>query len=698
MGLSKEHWLQQCLGFLIFSLGSTVVIGWLIHAPALVTFFPGSLPMVFNTGLSFVIAGVALSLPSAPIWRYQIIRTIAGIALVTLCSASFVEHMADINFGIDMASLHAWFQYGNVRPGRMAPNTALGFVVIGLALLLLDHVSTRRRALCLLLLTCVLLAIGLTGLAGYALGPELLFGWAVSARMALHTASGMLLATAAISLSWQQSGWYRSRTLLDEEQKIAFSSTAMLIVATITAGLTGFVTQQQTLQTALQQSLQTEAHDRATTYRFLIRENIANIKIALFGDRLTTAARQLLGAAGSPEIKLAEQHFLDVAREVSVGVFSSIVVLDRDMQPVSILGEYDRNRAVVVPIAAALPTTLGWSAGRYKLHTEVPVGVGGRAAGVILLEQTLVDFQKTVLGVDEHDSAGEVVICASPNEQLECYPSAKSLQPFFVSPNDLTGKPLPMTHGIAGETGIIKSLDYRGNNVEAAYVPLGNGLGLVVKKTSTSLYAGIRDALKISTLLMLIIALSGVVLLRFLLRPMTTRLRETETRLTRLARFDSLTGLPNRAELYERLDSALGRRHRSGKRLAVLYLDIDHFKAINDTMGHAIGDAVLKEFSSRLLLSVRSTDTVARLSGDEFVVILEGLNEASEADIIAQKILARVHAELNIEPHHIALTTSIGVACGFARDLVASDLLAMADAALYRAKAQGRDTFVVETC
>ena len=472
----------------------------------------------------------------------------------------------------------------------------------------------------------------------------------------------------------------------------------MLIVATLTAGLTGFVMQQQTLQTALRQSLQTEVHDRATTYRFLIRENIANIKIALFGDRLTLAAGQLLGTTGRPTAKLAEQRFLDVAHEVSGDVFSSIVVLDRASQPVSIFGEYDRNRTVVVPITAALPTTLGWSAGRYKLHTEVPVTIDGRAAGAILLEQTLVDFQRTVLGVDKDDVSREVVICASKSEQLECYPSAKTLQPFFISPNDLTGKPLPMTHGIAGETGITKSLDYRGNNVEAAYAPLGNGLGLVVKKPTTALYAGIRDALKISALLMMMIALSGAILLRFLLRPMTTRLRETELRLTQLARYDSLTGLPNRAELNERLESALARRHRSGKRLAVLFLDIDHFKLINDTMGHAIGDAVLKEFAKRLLLSVRSTDTVARLAGDEFVVVLEGLGDASEAEKIAQKINERVRAELNIETHHIALTTSIGVTCGFAKDLTSPDLLAMADTALYRAKSQGRNTFAVESC
>ena len=695
MSLTKENLVQKFLGLLVFFLGATVVLGWLIHVPSMVTFLPGSLPMVFNTGLCFAIAGLGLCVPSAKTLRNEVIRTGAGLIIIILCSASFVEHLADINFGIDLASLHNWYQYGNVRPGRMAPNTAFGFITMGMALLLLGRVTTQLRAICLLLLTYLLLAIGLTGLAGYALGPDLLFGWALSARMALHTAGGMLIATAAIGFSWQQSGWYRAQTLMHEEQKIAFSSTAMLIVATIIAGLTGFVTQQQTLQTALEQNLQTIVESRATAYHFLIKEGLANVRIALFGDQLITAARQLLAAADNPQ---AQQHFATATQAVSGSTFSAIVLLNKSRQPISVTGEFDNHRVVVVPITAPFPTTLGWSAGRYKLHTEVPVTIDGQPAGVILLEQTLTDFQKTVLGVDEQNSSKEIVICASQGDQLDCYPSVKSQQPFFISRNDLSGKNLPITHGIAGETGIVESIDYRGNNVDAAYTSLGSGFGLVVKTNTVELFSGIRKALEVSALLIAFIALAGATLLQFQLRPLTTRLRETEKRLNKLARFDSLTGLPNRYELNERLENAIRRRHRSGKRLAVLFLDVDHFKAINDTMGHAVGDAVLKEFAERLLLAVRETDTVARLAGDEFVIILEGLNEAVEADTIAQKIIDKVRHDWRIENHQIALTTSIGVACGFANELLPSDLLALADAALYRAKAEGRDTFVVETC
>ena len=153
MSITKENLVQKFLGLLVFLLGSTVVVGWLIHVPSMVTFVPGSLPMVFNTGLCFAIAGIGLCIPSARTTRNEVIRTGAGIFIIALCSASFVEHLVDINFGIDLASLHNWYQYGNVRPGRMAPNTALGFVTMGLALVLLGHVTTRLRAICLLLLT-----------------------------------------------------------------------------------------------------------------------------------------------------------------------------------------------------------------------------------------------------------------------------------------------------------------------------------------------------------------------------------------------------------------------------------------------------------------------------------------------------------------------------------------------------------------
>jgi diguanylate cyclase (GGDEF)-like protein len=124
-----------------------------------------------------------------------------------------------------------------------------------------------------------------------------------------------------------------------------------------------------------------------------------------------------------------------------------------------------------------------------------------------------------------------------------------------------------------------------------------------------------------------------------------------------------------------------------------MFLDIDHFKAINDSLGHAAGDAVLKEFAKRLQKSVRGTDTVARLAGDEFVVILEGLHDANVVTLIADKIIAEMNAPFVVDQHILKVTTSVGISHHDASegDITPGALLERADKALYEAKSAGRN-------
>lgn len=175
-----------------------------------------------------------------------------------------------------------------------------------------------------------------------------------------------------------------------------------------------------------------------------------------------------------------------------------------------------------------------------------------------------------------------------------------------------------------------------------------------------------------------------------------TALKAVERQLSALARFDTLTGLANRYQFNEKLPEAIARTQRVGKAMALMFLDVDHFKAINDGHGHAVGDAVLKEVALRLQHSVRATDTVARLAGDEFVVILENLHGARESQLVARKILAQINRPFVIEGQELAVTMSIGVACHRRGTVAADDLLDRADQALYAAKAAGRNRFQVE--
>jgi diguanylate cyclase (GGDEF)-like protein/PAS domain S-box-containing protein len=170
-------------------------------------------------------------------------------------------------------------------------------------------------------------------------------------------------------------------------------------------------------------------------------------------------------------------------------------------------------------------------------------------------------------------------------------------------------------------------------------------------------------------------------------------LKAAERQMAMLARSDTLTGLPNRLRFDEALPQVLARARRSRMGVALLFLDVDHFKSINDTLGHAAGDAVLREFAARLRRSVRITDTVARLAGDEFVIALEGLHNDTEAQAVARSILLQVRRPFEIDGRALAVTASIGIAYYDPADgdIEVAALLARSDEALYGAKRAGRD-------
>ena len=176
-----------------------------------------------------------------------------------------------------------------------------------------------------------------------------------------------------------------------------------------------------------------------------------------------------------------------------------------------------------------------------------------------------------------------------------------------------------------------------------------------------------------------------------------TRQRAAEDELRQRAEFDTLTGLPNRALFSDRITGAMARAARSGHGLALLFIDVDHFKTVNDTHGHAAGDEVLRVVAQRLRGAVRDADTVARLAGDEFTLILEGLAAQEEARAVAAKVVAVLRPPLMFEGTSISVSVSVGVAFLSDTDREPADLLRRADDALYEAKHRGRNGYVMET-
>lgn len=165
--------------------------------------------------------------------------------------------------------------------------------------------------------------------------------------------------------------------------------------------------------------------------------------------------------------------------------------------------------------------------------------------------------------------------------------------------------------------------------------------------------------------------------------------KETAARIFHLAHHDPLTDLPNRILFADRLKQALARAKRYGRGVGVLFIDLDHFKSINDSLGHETGDALLKIVADRLVRCVRSTDTIARLSGDEFAMVLPDLAQGQDAGHVAQKVLDAVGQPATVGDQTIPIAASVGIAlCPF--DATDPDvLLAQADRAMYRAKEKG---------
>ena len=177
-----------------------------------------------------------------------------------------------------------------------------------------------------------------------------------------------------------------------------------------------------------------------------------------------------------------------------------------------------------------------------------------------------------------------------------------------------------------------------------------------------------------------------------------TEVKRIERELYKLARFDSLTSLANRRQLDDEIPQALARARRSGVPLAVMFLDIDRFKGINDSIGHGGGDEVLREFAKRLVACTRSTDLVVRLAGDEFVVLLENVRDAEDVNVVARNIIASMGEPFTLTSGNRTVSTSIGIALVTNADISPAEIMLKADEGLYESKASGRNAFRIVVC
>jgi diguanylate cyclase (GGDEF)-like protein len=325
-------------------------------------------------------------------------------------------------------------------------------------------------------------------------------------------------------------------------------------------------------------------------------------------------------------------------------------------------------QAAVYEISEAAHTTEDLPALFRRIH-EIVQGLLPAGNFHVALHDPLTERLSFPYFVDEHDRSPETCSINAGTLTAEVIRSGRAL----LWAHDTTGSPDPPPLLRGAGTGAQASLG----------VPLRTGAGVIGALVVQSYTDEVRYTESDEELLQFVSDQVASAIAR----------KQNEARLQRLALYDPLTDLPNRTLLDDRVETALSRARRESSHFAVLYVDVDGFKAANDRFGHSLGDRLLVEIAKRLVRCLRAADTVGRLGGDEFVVLLSQIVLPDDAEAVARKIQDSLSQPYAIDDRRLQLTASIGIAVYPDDGETSEALLDRADGAMYRAKRNGGDRF-----
>ncbi|TAN24337.1 MAG: sensor domain-containing diguanylate cyclase [Acidobacteria bacterium] len=804
---SASEWMAVSAGVL----GTLVLVGYAMRSTVLAQLQPWhNATIVPGSAISLILGALALLFVKR--WR-----TIFALLLLALNLEMLLEIAFGLNLRLKLAENYLWLQGPGVVPDRISLLVNIGFLLLGVAVLLLLW-APRRSAWVLRWLTWLVVAIGIASVLTPYLRLDLIYEFHALTRPAQLSGLGMLLLGLALWLACRDCRWNRPAAGYEQASRILSAATLALVVVLAVAAFSGLLMMRRLAERGAMDNLTLRRDERINYVRLLIQEAVARGRAYAQDAALVAAVQHPNGA---------------MARLRPPQDFSSVTVY-RGQRKLWEYGTPVQSPEASVPLPLSSPAKLLWE-GEFFLRQRLPVmapNQQNQVLGTVVIEQP-----RPLLGTIGMESAafgssGEVALCGLPSldsATLACFPTRLRQQPYQRPDSDSgDGSAHPMALALAGKAGIVDTIDYRGVRVLAAYAPVpGMGLALMVKMDTQELYAPIRDEINILGPVLLLLAVLGIQLLRWRVQPVVSALvasrnqvassearfraaaesgmdpfyifetvrsavtggisnfrliyanqpgetfagiepgrgeilglasvpqlqatgdvlsklqavvmrrqhwveefavpgRKTangpqwlylqavplgdgvavtlrdiserkweEDRLRVMAQTDALTGLANRDAFRKRLAHAMAssRRLRRQALLAVLYLDIDYFKDINDTYGHTFGDRILQAFAARLQRSVRSADTVARPGGDEFAILLENMESTQDAERVVAAIFAALEDPIHIGSHQVRISTSIGLTYyrGEACDL--EELVQQADAALYMAKRSGKNTW-----
>lgn len=511
------------IGAVLLLLGILVMLGWWLKIAPLVQLVPGFAAMVFNTALCFTLLGTALMLAGLSPVRHERAQLLLGGLTVVIAALALSQDLFGIDLGIDRLFNADWLHDEYQHRTRMAPNTALAFILGGATLILIHRGRARWMRIVAQYTALAVGLIGLIGLLGYVLGLEFLFAWYPYARMAAHTATGFTLLGIGLWVCWRRAGKNAEQTV-SPDARIALTGGMILVAMASTAGIVGFLLLVQQTEATLKRGLQVSLHNRVEVYRDNLNNAVMNVREIALRPTIQRELQRWHATPGHPEAL----DFLRRASSNYIGLGMSAVALDdANGRRVAHAGNFAHAPALRVPLKLPHRTELLWENG-LVLHTRLPVIVEKQVIGSITAEQRLSLLTQMFENVRGLGETGEMVLCATRGDQIDCFPTR--LRPeAFTLPRRMQGKLLPIAVALDGFQDVSQMVDYRGKQVIAAYSPVHQtGLGMVIKMNVEELYQPIHRQFQQILLLLLVLTVGGILLLRWQVMPLARRLIESE--------------------------------------------------------------------------------------------------------------------------------------------------------------------------
>jgi diguanylate cyclase (GGDEF)-like protein/PAS domain S-box-containing protein len=715
----------------VMALACLVLCGWAIHNPYLMSVIPGLVTMKANTATGLALSAISLWLLLPDESHKATVRIARLLALmVALIGASTLgEYLFRVNLGIDELLLRdPAGSTGTSAPGRLSPMTATAFIAIGLALILLDWETRRgRRPSQVLSLWAGFTAM--LAISGYLFHATALTRILMYTQVAVHTAIGLFLLSIAIFLARPRSGIAGDLTRDGSGSSMA---RRLLPAVFLVPACLGWIRLQGQLAGLYGTEMGLTLNVTSNVVVFAVLVWWTARKLNQEFDHRSSAEAGVRKLNAELEERVAERTR---SLEQQTGVLAEqAALLDLANDSIHVR---DMNGRITFWNQGAV-REYGWTAeqalGRVMhelLHTELPAPLDQVNAELLskgLWEGELVNTRadqsrlsvssrwallrdahgnpRAVLEINsditESKQAKEAlwtekeraqVTLNSIGDAVICTDAADIIT--FLNPvaEQMTGWP---SHEASGRpmAEVVRIVDATTREVIANPTKTAFGQDRAMHLPPNSILIR-RDGyeIPIEDSVAPIHNREGQATGAVIVFRDVSAARAMAEQIAHLAEHDFLTGLPNRMLLNDRITQAIALAPRHGKKVALMFLDLDGFKQINDSLGHLAGDKLLQSIAKRLQSCVRRTDTVCRHGGDEFVVLFSEVQGTDNVETLAQQILASVAQSHSIDSHNLHVTGSVGISIYPDDGADAAALLENADAAMYQAKENGRQGY-----